>query len=224
MKRRIKIQGFLIFLSLMFSILLSKFLFPKWKRKILDEFLDAIGIVIVLSGFLLRISARGYKSEKSCEGKNLITDGPYGLMRHPMYFGTFLIGLGIIALLFNWWLLPLFLLIFLLIYVPQVHREEEKLSRQFGSSYKVYSQKTPKYFPKIISLFKLDFRDYLPFRWQYLKKEIISLIAVISLIILIETWEDVRAFGRIEYREELLELFLIIVSYFIVLTLLSKKD
>lgn len=85
------------------TILFSKFLFPHWKKEILDEFLDAIGISLVLFGFLFRIAARGYKADGSPEGKKLITNGLYGLMRNPMYVGTLLIGLGINLVLFEWW-------------------------------------------------------------------------------------------------------------------------
>ena len=108
MKKRIGIQGFLLFLAMLMSVLLSKVIFPKWQQKILDEVLNCIGISVILTGFLFRISARGYKSEGSDNGKKLITDGPYSLMRHPMYFGTLLIGAGSILVLFAWWTFLLF--------------------------------------------------------------------------------------------------------------------
>jgi len=223
MKRRIRIQGFLIFLFFTLSILLSKSLFPHWEKEAPDEFLDAVGIGTVLFGFLFRISARGYKAEKSWDGKKLITDGPYGLMRHPMYFGTFLIGLGIIFVLFNWWVFPLFFFVFLLIYIPQIHREEQKLQQQFDDEYMIYCKKTPKYFPRVSIFFKLDFRDYLPLKWLWIKKELISLTVVISVMIAIEIWEDVRLFGYAERTKELLESLLIIIPYFAILLLLINE-
>lgn len=94
MKKRIKIQGFLIFLATLATISLSKFVFPHWKKEPWDEFLDVVGIGLVLFGFLFRITARGYKQEKSYNGKLLVKDGPYAMVRNPMYFGTFMIGTG----------------------------------------------------------------------------------------------------------------------------------
>ncbi|MBI5144916.1 MAG: isoprenylcysteine carboxylmethyltransferase family protein [Candidatus Omnitrophica bacterium] len=224
MKRRIKIQGFLIFLAVAISILLSKFLFPQWKHEAADEFLDALGISIVFFGFLFRIAARGYKAEKSADGSLLIKDGPYGLMRNPMYFGTFLIGVGIVLVLFKWWVFLLFLLVFLLIYSAQINKEENKLSQQFGDEYLVYSKDVPKYFPNIFRLLKMDLGDYLFFKWSWIKKELISLLVVIAVIIAAETWEDVQLFGYQEYWKELLELFLIIVFFVIIFILLYERE
>lgn len=199
----------------MISILLSKFVFLHWKEEPLDELFDAVGIVIILSGFLLRISARGYKEEKSNSGMNLVKDGPYYLMRHPMYFGTLLIGSGIISALFELWTFAIFLLIYFLIYIPQINKEEKAFFRRFGEEYKVYCKATPKYFPK----FRVNFREYLPLKLAWIKKELFSLTAVIGTILAIEVWEDLKAFGYNEFPQELLELFVIIlffamISYF----------
>ena len=222
MKKRIKIQGFLIFLAIIISILLSKFLFPHWKKEALDEFLDALGVGIVLFGFLFRIAARGYKAEVSPDGKKLIIDGLYGLMRNPMYFGTLLIGLGINLLLFKWWISLLFFIIFLIIYVHQIRKEENDLYRRFGEEFKNYCKITPRYFPKI---FNVNLRDYLFFKRSWIKKELSSLIGVIVVIIAIEIWEDVRLFGYNEFRKELLELSLIIIYFVSIFSVFyEKKD
>ena len=220
MKRRIRIQGFLIFLAILLVILLSKLIFPSWKKEPLDEFFDAIGIILVLSGFLLRIIARGYKEEKSQQSKDLVKDGPYGLMRHPMYFGTLLIGTGIIAVLFEFWVFFVFLVIYLLIYLPQINREEKILLKKFGQEYLSYCKTTPKYFPNVF----LSFREHLPLRISWIKKELVSLIAVIGLILAIEIWEDTRLFGHQEFYKELLELLSIIFAFIImVIFLLPSK-
>ncbi len=223
MKKRIKIQGFLLFLAVTISILLSKFLFHQWKYEATDEFLDALGIGVACFGFLFRVAARGYKAERSSQGQLLVKDGPYGLMRNPMYFGTLLIGIGIVLLLFQWWVLLLFLLVFLLIYSPQVNREENKLSQQFGDEYLLYAKRTPKYFPSVVKLLKMNLGEHLFFKWPWIKKELPSLIATITIIIAIETREDARLFGYHEYRKELLELFLIIVFFMVIFVLFYER-
>ncbi|MBI3991233.1 MAG: isoprenylcysteine carboxylmethyltransferase family protein, partial [Candidatus Omnitrophica bacterium] len=143
MKYRTQIQRILILLVLVSTLFFAKFLFPVWKEEPIDELFDAIGAVLVLFGFVIRISARGYKADKSNDGKSLVKEGIYCLMRNPMYFGTLLIGLGIIFALFQWWAFLLFLVVFLLIYIPQIMREEKELAKQFGEEYKEYSKKTP---------------------------------------------------------------------------------
>lgn len=224
MKKRIKIQGILIFLALLLSFLLFKFLFPDWQKETMDEFLDALGIVVVLMGFLFRITARGYKVEYSREGRHLVTSGPYALMRNPMYFGTFLIGLGIILVTFRWWVFLVFLGIFLLIYLPQICKEENILAQRFGDEYKNYCRLTPRYLPRLLTLFKANLRDYLAFKFSWLKKELLPLVFTIALIIGIETWEDVRLFGYLEYKKELGELLLVVVSFSALAFLLYEKE
>jgi protein-S-isoprenylcysteine O-methyltransferase Ste14 len=223
MKKRIKLQGIFIFAAITIVLALHKFIFPYWTQEPWDEFLDALGIAFILFGFIFRIAARGYKAEISCEGKSLITDGPYGLMRNPMYFGTFLIGLGIILVLFMWWAFFVFLAIFALIYIFQVRKEEKTLFRRFGDEYKRYCEITPRYFPRLVTVFTADFRKYVFLKWNWVKKELPSLILVISLVIIIETWEDVRLFGQKEFLKEFLELFSIVISFVITMALFLRK-
>lgn len=222
MKKRIKVQGVLIFLAILATISLSKSLFPYWKKEPQDEILDVLGIGFVLFGFLFRVSARGYKGEKSPDGKILIKDGPYGLIRNPMYFGTLLIGTGITFVIFQLWTLLLFWLIFLLIYVQQIKKEENVLSKRFAEEYSNYAKTVPKYLPYINNL--LDIRKYIFLKLSWIKKELISLVLVISGIIAVEVWEDVSLFGYKEFIKEPLELLLIIVSFLIIICFFKKQD
>lgn len=222
MKRRIAIQGSLIFFTSIASILLSKILLAHWKIEPIDEILDVIGIIFILFGFLLRISARGYKEEQSYQGKNLVKDGPYGLIRDPMYFGTLLIGTGIIFIIFQLWTLPLFLVVFLSIYIPQMKKEKEILSGRFGQDYKNYCKTTPKYFPRIYNL--LNLRHYLSIKLNWIKKELSSFIAVITIIMAIETWQDIKLYGYRPFLKELLDLFFIIVLFLLLVIWLRKKN
>ena len=222
MKKRIRIQGTIVFLAVILTLLLSKFSLPRWKQESLDELSDALGIVLVLFGFLFRIVARGYKEEGSCKGERLLKSGPYALLRNPMYFGTFLIGAGIILVIFALWAVVLFLVVFFMIYIPQIEREEKQLYKRFGEEYRNYCKITPKYFPNIRYL--LNFRNYMPLKFAWIKKEIVSLLAVMVVTLVIEAWEDVTLFGYKEFFKEPLELFLIIASFAIIVTLLLKKE
>lgn len=222
MKRRIRIQGSSVFIALIASLLFSKFLFPTWRGEVVDELLDALGTGMVLFGFLFRISARGHKAERSPDGEALVTDGPYALVRHPMYFGTLLIGLGIITILLNEWALPPFLILFSLIYLPQIRREQRKLTGCFGDAYRAYCEKTPTYFPRILSLIQLNLRESLPLRTRWFRRELVSLVGVFSTIVAIEIWQDVRTFGGAEWPKELLELLLAGMLYLVILLLLYR--
>ena len=224
MKKRIGIQGFFVFLSLFLSVFLSKFFFPIWRGEVVDETLNVLGTGMVLFGFLFRVSARGYKAERSWDGEALITDGPYTLTRHPMYFGTLLIGLGIIMILLNGWTLPPFLIVFVLIYLPQIRREERLLTKNFGDTYEAYCKKTPSYFPHLYSLLTLGLKESLPLKARWFKKELVSLMGVFITTVAGEVWEDARLFGRAECLKELRELLSIWIAYFVILLFLYRVE
>ena len=209
MKKRIKIQGALIFIQIILLLLFGKFVVPDWGKEPLEEFFDTLGIILVLFGFLLRIVARGYKEEMSNRGNNLVIDGPYCLMRNPMYFGSLMIGTGIIAILFKLWTLPVFLVVYLFIYLPQVSKEEKTLLARFGEEYKNYCGTTPKYFPNIRRV--LEPKNHISLlRPSWFKKELGRLIAIIIAVFIIEIWQDVRLFGLKELLDEFLELLLVV--------------
>lgn len=220
MKKRIKTQGILITSAVIIIFIIYKFVFPQWKDEEIDELLDIAGIVVVLLGFLFRISARGYKEEKSSNGHKLVIDGPYALIRNPMYFGTLLIGVGFVITLVQWWSFLIFLFVFLLIYIPQVKKEEAALLKQFGQEYRNYLVVTPKYFPKIVSL--LSLRKYLPLKLSWIKKELFSFILAILGLFAIETWQDIRLFGRGELFKEALELSLTLIVFTLIILFFSK--
>lgn len=222
-KIRLKIQRIIVFLVIIIPIFLFHFLYPRWAKETPEELTDVLGIGIILFGFLFRIAARGYKAEIHSNNKGLSIGGPYGLIRHPMYLGTLLIGSGIILTLFKWWIFPTMLIVFLLIYIPQIRREEGRLFKRFGKDYQTYCQSVPKYFPNIFAWFKIGLRDYLFFKRTWVKKEIPSLIGVICVITAFEIWQDVKLFGCSEYHGELLEFSLIIAFFVIIFTLYFYK-
>ena len=225
MKKRIFIQGSLVSVSLLLSGLLSKYLFADWKSASLDVLFDLLGVVAVLIGFLFRISARGYKAEYSKDGGSFIFGGPYKLTRNPMYFGTLLIGLGVIAVLFQWWVAVIFLAFYLAIYLPQIKKEEDFLEKRFGQEYKLYCRQTHRYFPGIKFLFNDKLRECLLFRWSWVKKERTSLIVCLVILYVIEAWKDISKFGYNQYlREAIGILFSIIgVSFIIILIFHAEK-
>lgn len=171
-------------------ILLSNYAFPHQRRVFLDGALSALGMGLILFGFLFRISSRGYKEEKSSNGNTLVKDGPYAIIRNPMYFGTFMIGTGVVIMLLEPWFLFLFAAISLLIYAPQMKKEEKVLSERFGQEYKEYCKLTPKYFPRLDYLTRLN--KYVSLKDFWIKKEIVPMVTTIAVVILIEIWGHLR--------------------------------
>jgi protein-S-isoprenylcysteine O-methyltransferase Ste14 len=83
----------------------------------------------------------------------LITEGPYSMVRHPLYvfslIGAVGIGLGSENLL----VLGLIIAFYLLFYPFTILAEERKLTNKFGDAYLEYIKKTPRFIPKF-SLYK----------------------------------------------------------------------
>lgn len=221
-KPRIQLHGFLIFLTLTIVIglflLKNNLIFINWQNEFPDEITDFIGIFLFLMGFLIRITARGYKSSTSRAGEQLVVDGIYAFTRNPMYLGVFLIGSGIILTLFQWWTLLLFITVFLAIYYPVMTKEEKILTERFGFQYTNYCRHTSKFIPTHSVKFIGYIFTHAPLQWNWLKKEIFSFIFVLISVIVIESYLDGRSFGAKELGEEIGEIALYIIGFtFIIL-------
>ena len=101
------------------------------------------GGTIALVGVGVRALAAGHLKKSI----SLATTGPYGYTRNPLYFGSFLMGLGF-AIAGNSLALGLaFLGLFLLVYWPVMRREADSLRNQFGGAYNEYAGQVPLFFP-----------------------------------------------------------------------------
>ncbi|HEX6304934.1 MAG TPA: isoprenylcysteine carboxylmethyltransferase family protein [Anaerolineales bacterium] len=78
----------------------------------------------------------------------LVTDGPYRWIRHPLYtFATlFYISLGLMASL---WLIPIMALVSFPILARRTLQEEEKLLERFGDQYQQYMHRTGRFIPRL---------------------------------------------------------------------------
>lgn len=79
----------------------------------------------------------------------LVTDGLYGLVRHPQYSALFLL---IGSLLVQWPTLPTLVMAPVLIaaYVRLARREEAALLAQHGEACRAYMREVPAFFPRIL--------------------------------------------------------------------------
>lgn len=82
-------DGFLLALLVIAS--LSIYFFPKLFLfyEQVDNECDFLGMLLILKGSFIRMSARGHKCVRSPLGKGLAQDGLYTYTRNPMYLGTF---------------------------------------------------------------------------------------------------------------------------------------
>ena len=83
----------------------------------------------------------------------LITEGPYSMVRHPLYVFSLIGALGIGLGSENLLVLGLIIAFYLLFYPFTILAEERKLTNKFGDAYLEYMKKTPRFIPKF-SLYK----------------------------------------------------------------------
>jgi hypothetical protein len=78
----------------------------------------------------------------------LNTTGMYSLVRHPLYVGNFLIGLGACCAPFVWWLPLMYSLLFCAYYERIMFTEEAFLRRAFGNRFTNWAATTPAFVPR----------------------------------------------------------------------------
>jgi len=72
---------------------------------------------------------------------SIISGGPFGFTRNPLYVGIQSLYVGLSLLLGTWWGLVLLLPAFLILHYGVVLREEVYLERKFGEAYLLYKGK-----------------------------------------------------------------------------------
>jgi protein-S-isoprenylcysteine O-methyltransferase Ste14 len=75
------------------------------------------------------------------EAKEIVTNGIYSKIRHPIYFFTLIANLGVIYLLDNKYLY-LLMPIFIIVQYIRIQKEEYLLTKKFGNKYLDYKKST----------------------------------------------------------------------------------
>jgi protein-S-isoprenylcysteine O-methyltransferase Ste14 len=119
-----------------------------------------VGLPVVILGEFMRTWSSGHIRKDA----SLATDGPYSLTRNPLYFGSFVLGLGFALMANSWPVLFAFLLLFGLIYDATIEDEEQKLLKRFGDAFVAYCRDVPRFFPRVSG-----WRGG-PFQWALVRK------------------------------------------------------
>ncbi|NRB51839.1 MAG: isoprenylcysteine carboxylmethyltransferase family protein [Saprospiraceae bacterium] len=82
------------------------------------------------------------------QAKELITNGIYERVRHPMYSSLWILAMSHPLILTNWIAGFSGLLAFAYFYFKRVEKEEDLLVKQFGKPYWIYMQSTGRVIPK----------------------------------------------------------------------------
>ena len=113
-----------------------------------------LGIVVIALGLFVRLWANSHigavkvnAARGTAKIGRLVTTGPYAFVRHPLYFGTFVIGAGLFVIVGNPWLALVGLGFFLLVYGRKMQDEERLLRTECGAAYDAYERVVPRWLP-----------------------------------------------------------------------------
>jgi hypothetical protein len=107
-----------------------------------------VGAMLAVLGMLVRLYASGY----IIKNKQLATDGPYSLVRHPLYTGNLLMVIGFTFASGQWWTIPVSALFWWFYYPPAIEYEDRKLRDIFGEEWEQWSQTVPAVVPVSLKL------------------------------------------------------------------------
>lgn len=116
------------------------------------------GTLLVFFGEAIRFWGVGYAGKttrkEKLEAPFLVTAGPYRFVRHPLYLGNAMTGLGGTTMAVGSWSWPaalifftLFTLFYGVVYGAIIPLEERFLAREFGARYEAYRAAVPQLFP-----------------------------------------------------------------------------
>jgi protein-S-isoprenylcysteine O-methyltransferase Ste14 len=104
----------------------------------------ALGLPLAACGLALRAAAAGHIRKNDA----LATSGPYRFTRNPLYLGSAILALGLIAAANVWWLALLALALLAGIYLPVIRQEERFLAARFGPAFDAYAARVPRLLPR----------------------------------------------------------------------------
>ena len=106
---------------------------------------DLVAFLLILICTFGRLWALAYISGHKT--KDLITDGPYSLVRNPLYLFSLIGAVGVGMVSKNVVVFALILFLFILYYPFVIRAEEKHLLEVHGQDFEKYREKTPMFFP-----------------------------------------------------------------------------
>ena len=82
------------------------------------------------------------------KGHELITSGPYAMVRNPIYLGMFGLMLSAGLVFTTWWALLIAVIVFLIGNQIRIRAEEQLLRETFGEQFDDYARRVPAFLPR----------------------------------------------------------------------------
>jgi protein-S-isoprenylcysteine O-methyltransferase Ste14 len=151
---------------------------------------ELTGFALLLAAAMGRIWCQVYIAGK--KNAVLITQGPYSVVRNPLYLFNLAAAIGFGLAVEQPMLALLLAIAFVLFYPSVVAREEADLRRVFGQRYLDYAKRTPRWIPHWSNYREPDRVSVDP---SIFRRGIVSATWVVSLFLLWEVIEHLHAGG-----------------------------
>ncbi len=187
---------------------------------------EALSVLVALAGLAFRAWAVGTApsgtSERSTvnpRASELRTSGLYSVVRHPLYVGNGLMGLGL-ALFPGVWYLPVILVLATLCYYERIAgREEAFLEERFGEDFRRWAEKVPALVPRLGSYVAAS----LPFSWRkVLRHEFHGLMVIAAGALALDAVQESARAGRLEADPAWLWAAIVCAAAFVVMSAVKK--
>jgi len=131
------------------SVILSFYGFiPVYSFDSLNWLLIILAIVLVVDAAFLWIAAvRISKIDDRIKNGELVTDGVYALVRHPIYSAWLQLCIALVLFSQNLLLLVLPIIFWIILSIAMAKTEEKWLMEKFGNDYVLYCQTTNRFIP-----------------------------------------------------------------------------
>ena len=104
----------------------------------------ALGVGIAIWG-RRTMQAAGTNIDPSLPATAVVTSGPFGYSRNPLYAALTLLYLGLTLAFNTWWGIVLLVPLLIVMHRGVVLREERYLEQKFGATYRAYRSKVRRY-------------------------------------------------------------------------------
>ncbi len=137
------------------------------------------GLPLVVLGEMIRIVANG----SLVKDKALTHQGIYGHVRHPLYTGSALIGVGFLVMARSPVMIAVMLTLFIVLYHRTIRREEEKMEEFFGEAYLRWAECTPRFVPRRFA--PREIGEHFTFRRAWVNREHEGVLGVIGVTVVL---------------------------------------
>lgn len=173
-----------------------------------DAAMDLAGIAMVLAGQVLRAAVIGFAyikrggKDAQVYAASLVQEGFFAHCRNPLYFGNFLMFLGMFVILNSPAGYAIGIPFFAFLYWTIVLAEEDYLGAKFGQTYEQYCRRVNRFVPDLRGLRKTLSGSRYDWR-QLIRKEYGTIFTTASVVLGLLAWESIIFRGYAQARREL---------------------